>query len=336
LVIPSPLLAQPGASPPKRALPPRIQVHTSSPCALPPVDVQSFLGLLDIELGDDGAVMATMEDDTLPYVDVDLGACEPGAREVKVAAGNPATKKSVRRTVAIADTPAAARPRLLALAVVELLRASWPELARSDSPKVEPAPTAPAVRPAETPAPPTEAPRPEASPSRVSLWLAFDGRWSVGIGQPTTAVDGARVGASIALPRRALRLIADAGAGYAHGSDPLGNIDLVVVSGALGLAGDLAIGSAHLELGVVIEPGAAWGSGRASSAKDHGSAVLDFVLVTSALATLRAPVKDRVSLLVTTIAGPVVRGVQLLANGHSAGGFSGGILGLRAGVGFDL
>jgi hypothetical protein len=316
-------------------LPPRIQVHTSSPCALPPVDVQAFLGLLDIELGDDGAVMATMEDETLPYVDVDLGACEPGAREIKVAAGNPATKKTVRRTVAIADTPAPARPRLLALAVVELLRASWPELARNDPPKVEP-PPAPAVAPAEKREPAPEAPRAEAPPSRVGLWLAFDGRWSVGIGQPTTAIDGARVGASIALPPRSLRLIADVGAGYGHGSDPLGNIDLVVASGALGLAGDLSIGSAHLELGVVIEPGAAWAAGRASNPKDHGAKVVDFVLTTSALATLRAPVKDRVSLLVTAAAGPVLRGAQLLANGHSTGGVAGGLVGLRAGVGFDL
>jgi hypothetical protein len=311
-------------------------VHTSSPCALPPVDVQAFLGLLDIELGDDGAVMATMEDDTLPLVEIDLGACEPGAREVKVAVVNPATKKTVRRTVAIADTPAPARPRLLALAVVELFRASWPELARSDPPKVEPAPPAPAVPPPKTQEPRAEAAPPAAPPSRVGLWLAFDGRWSVGIGQPTTAVDGARVGVSIALAPRSLRLIADVGAGYGHGSDPLGNIDLVLASGALGLAGDLSIGSAHLELGVAIEPGAAWAAGRASNPRDRGSTVVDFVLVTSALATLRAPVKDRVSLLVTTSAGPVLRGVQLLANAHSAGGLAGGLLGLRAGVGFDL
>jgi hypothetical protein len=310
-------------------------VHTSSPCAQPPVDVQAFLGLLDIELGDEGAVMATMEDDTLPLVEIDLGACEPGAREVKVAAGNPATKKTVRRTVAIADTPAPARPRLLALAVVELLRACWPELARSDPPKVEPPR---AVQPPETreATPKPEAAHPGAPPSRVGLWLAFDGRWSVGIGQPTTAVDGARVGASIALPPRPLRLIADLGAGYGHGSDPIGNVDLVFASGAVGLAGDLSIGSAHLELGVAIEPGGAWASGRASNPKDHGSAVVDFVLITSALATLRAPVKDRVSLLVTTSVGPVLRGVQLLANGHSVGGLAGGLFGLRAGVGFDL
>ncbi len=39
------------------------------------------------------------------------------------------TNKSVRREVDLGDVPASGRPRALALAAAELLRASWAELA---------------------------------------------------------------------------------------------------------------------------------------------------------------------------------------------------------------
>jgi hypothetical protein len=50
------------------------------------------------------------------------------------------TSKSLTRTVSVADTSVAARPRLLALAVTELVGASWAELASNPEPRVPPTP----------------------------------------------------------------------------------------------------------------------------------------------------------------------------------------------------
>jgi hypothetical protein len=273
----------------------------------------------------------------LPYVTVDAGACEPAAREVKVAVGNPATKKSVERAIAIADTPAAARARLLALAVVELLRASLPGLSRSDPPPPEPPPPPP-VAPASAPeAPPrTPAVPPPSSPPRAHLWAGIELRALASAGQPLTALAGGRAGASIALPPRPLRLIADVGCGYGRGTDPLGSIDLVVASGSLGLAAEWALWRARVEVGLKAEPGAAWAAGHPWSPRDRGSSTLGFVLAAASEGTLRAPLTDRASLLVTASLGGVVRGLTLFANARSAAGFAGGVLGLRAGADFDL
>ncbi len=52
---------------------------------------------------------------------------------------DPTTGKSLERSVALSATPPTARPRLLALAIAELVTASWYELERNPEPKAPPA-----------------------------------------------------------------------------------------------------------------------------------------------------------------------------------------------------
>ena len=68
-------------------------------------------------------------------------ACEGGVANISVL--EPGAGKSVERAVTFADAPPKARARLLALAVAELVAASWSEL-ESNAPPEAPPPTQPA------------------------------------------------------------------------------------------------------------------------------------------------------------------------------------------------
>ncbi len=67
--------------------------------------------------------------------------CAEGRLQLSVL--DPVSRKSLGRSFALAEAPAAARARLVALAIAELVAASWTELAANPQPKVEPAPPPP-------------------------------------------------------------------------------------------------------------------------------------------------------------------------------------------------
>jgi hypothetical protein len=79
-----------------------------------------------------GALLDT-SDATADRTRVNVG-CEGGAIVLRV--DDPVTAKSLARTIAIAETPATARGRLIALAIVELVSASWTELELNPEPRV--------------------------------------------------------------------------------------------------------------------------------------------------------------------------------------------------------
>jgi hypothetical protein len=60
-----------------------------------------------------------------------------------------------------------------------------------------------------------------------------------------------------------------------------------------------------------------------------------FVLATSLAATVRGRLGDRLWLSAALRGGAVLRGETLLADTCEAAGFSGAMLGVRVGVGFD-
>jgi len=88
--------------------------------------------------------------------------CEGDAVALQVV--DPLTSKRVARTVSVAGVEARARGRTIALAVAELVSASWVELETTPEPKVEPIPRR--VRPPPAPArpPPRPRPRPRSRP----------------------------------------------------------------------------------------------------------------------------------------------------------------------------
>ncbi len=99
----------------------------------PDLDARTIEALVGLELGDEPpAGTAT------PAVSA---VCADGLVIVEV--NDPVTQKSLTRAIDPAQAAPAARSRLLALAIVELIHASWTELTMSPAPQVPPAGPAP-------------------------------------------------------------------------------------------------------------------------------------------------------------------------------------------------
>ncbi len=334
------------APPPAARAPSPARVRLEPPaCAAPPFDASAFASLLQIELREDGVGWGSNDADPREgapeaWVAVEVTPCDARTREVALVLGSAATRKTSRRTVFVGDAPPPLRPRLLALAAAELVRAGWPEIAPSASvtvpPVVAPLPAVPceappAPLPVAPPAPFRPAPPPP--PARAHLSAGFEVRALVG----HLHAEGGRLGASIAFsPRVPLRLTLDGGALAGSSFDRLGSVSVQLGSGALGLAGSFSISRAILEVGPEVELGGVWAQGHAFNAgvrEESGSA---FIAAASLAAMARAPLGDRLWLHAALRGGAVLRGVTLLAETREAGAVAGAMLGVRVGVGLDL
>ncbi|APR78886.1 Hypothetical protein A7982_04233 [Minicystis rosea] len=344
-------------------LPARVRFEPPA-CAAGPFDVTAFVALLQIELREDGVAWdpsgdATKEDASQAWLAIEVTPCDAGAREAVLTIGATSTRKTVRRTVFLGDAPAPLRSRLLALAAAELVRSSWREIAPAvvaSTPITPPAPSttvpistprAPALDPSITMGPqaapqtapltlcappPASPPALPSPPARLHLSAAADVRALVG----HLHAEGGRIGASIALSSRVpLRLTLDGGALFGTSFDRLGSVSVRIVSGALGLAGQVSIARAVLEIGPEVELGGVWAEGHAfdpAVRESHGSA---FIVASSLAVTARARLGDRFWLSAALRGGALLRGVMLLAEDREAGGVAGAMLGSRVGIGFD-
>ena len=110
-----------------------IEMHVD-PCA--PVDTADARRIVGIELQAD-VTDPPVHDATITRVEV---ACVDRLVELRVT--DPLTGKSLARRVALAAQPDKSRSRLLALAIAELVAASWSELETNPAPAVPPETTA--------------------------------------------------------------------------------------------------------------------------------------------------------------------------------------------------
>jgi hypothetical protein len=182
--------------------------------------------------------------------------CAAGAANLRVS--DPTTGKSVERSVALSQAAPTARARLLALAMAELVAASWSELEDNPEPKAPPA--APlASRAAREAAREVVAPAPIELCALADAHLLASGDLLLG--------GGARTAIWIS-PLFFLRF--DALANYRELSRPTGTIALTMpsVSSALGVS----FGTAKLQprVSVGARAGYAWMSGVAGSAATTG------------------------------------------------------------------
>lgn len=121
---------------------------------------------------------------------VDVGCVERG---VELRVSDPLTAKSLARTIALGDVAPNARARLLALAISELVSASWTELESNPAPAV--APIAPPPRPEDKKAARAIVAE-RMRPPRERAWrltAALDTRWMTVGSDPLFGV-GARAG----------------------------------------------------------------------------------------------------------------------------------------------
>lgn len=96
--------------------------------------------LLALELG--AAVVGASADVTV----VRVSCAPPLATLMTIRVDDPITRKSSSRDIDVAGYPESARARVLALAVAELVSASWSEVVTNPAPKVPPAGPEPAIR----------------------------------------------------------------------------------------------------------------------------------------------------------------------------------------------
>ena len=108
---------------------PTVQLEID-PCIVAPAD--EIRRVVAVELG---ALVDDGNDTNADRTHVTV-ACQDGAVALRV--DDPITGKSLARTIELASTLPVARGRLVALAIVELVSASWTELELNPTPRVQP------------------------------------------------------------------------------------------------------------------------------------------------------------------------------------------------------
>jgi len=330
-----------------------IELH-SPVCAAGPYDGARLLALLKVELGaigisdvrdrGTGPVSAPLPSDLVAAVVLSAPRCE-AADEVTIQVVDRATSKIVQRTMAIADVAFDERPRALAIAVAELLQASWaelelgasappgvnvpPEIRAAVVQRLAPAPVSPA------PAPDARAPFPRPprlayvapTASRVlldaaALVRAFPGR--------DTALLGGAVSVSVPLGTP-WAVHAGADAGYGDSRVANGTVGVTAVTGSAGIAA-VAGNATTLEVGPRVHAGYVWASGSPSSRATSGSSYSHFVALAALSATLRVPASGFTALCGLDV-GAVFEEASFLADNARVAGFGGVMLAARLGLG---
>jgi hypothetical protein len=302
-------------------------------------------GVVEIEVVDpDTGTGSQVQSDRIATLQVYYPECDDTAGLVNLRISDRLTAKYVERTLVVSDLHAEARPRAVALAIVELLRASWLELVIAQRPGESPEPsdtvrnrlvTHLKERTSDDP----EVQRPERrrdSRAEDEALLAEE-RWAknrlewVGAGRFYPQGDSGdlstTVKLSVALNRR-LRLHTGAlaaGGGVNSGRD----VNMFEAAGVLGVG--LSGGSEpEVEVASVFEVG--WMRVSGQEVRDVGR-----VAATGTLqGTVRAPVAAGVDALIGVQAGYVLSPVLVktagTTGGQPAGGFQGPVVGVCVGL----
>jgi hypothetical protein len=332
-------------------LPDRVRVVVPR-CEIAPLEVDSLVWALRVELAGDGmtyvelAGRGSILDESASLATIALQTpCAPDAVEVTIEIDDAATAKSVKRVVSLADVPSAARPRALAIAAAELLRASWAELALQRAPAaanqalaerlrrvvaLHEATTADSAHANAVPSA-THAAAPSPDPVTM-LAVVLDGRFFPNY---ASGLVGPRAELSLPLARTLpLRLRADVGAAFGSAHDPVGDIALVLVSGALGLAISSEVGPVRAEIGPRIEAGWANARGIAFDASVQASSASSAVAAVSLAAEACFRITSAWWGAAGVDAGTVLAGLDARADGRRAAGIGGPMMGIRVGAGF--
>jgi hypothetical protein len=182
--------------------------------------------------------------------------CTADAARIRVV--DPTTGKSLERSVVLSETAPSARPRLLALAIAELVSASWYELERNPEPKAPPALQL-------APPPAREAARraitrlPVESAAVVDTSLLASGDWVVG--------GGVRSEIWIA---RGIFLRFDGLAHYADLERPSGTVALTMASASAAVGASFGAAWIQPRVSLGVRGGFAWMSGVGESSATTG------------------------------------------------------------------
>jgi hypothetical protein len=305
-------------------------------CADAPLDVSAITPIVQRELHLDGVreVLPLAKDDEwaafVARLEVSLETCAPGSTTLTLSTSDAVSGSRSERALDLSSVPRAARARLVALSLAELLRASWMEVASPSHPvAAASAPsmtTTTSVSDRDAAGPPASSDRPSATPplralasTRVrALPLADTTLLGGEIGIDVPASDRVRFAFSGgAMATRAMHTLGAAWVGIGYGAAA---VHLLAGSDAVGL-----------HVGPRAELGAGWASGSANAgAAASTGAELVATVVLEAIG--RAELSRAVALFGGFEAGAVVRGFEARADGRSIAGVSGATLGAVFGV----
>lgn len=248
------------------------------------------------------------------------GACADGDGIV-AKLGTSASTMEVARWIPLGDVPRAARSRTVAMALAELVRSSWPALAAELSPIAPPPPAevppAPPMSPPGARGIPSEeksTPARPVVPARALRWTVAATGEARGFFPQGSAFFGGHVGARMV--RAPFAVSASVGAWRSSRSDPLGDVDAWLVSGAIGAAAGGRAGAVELYAGPEIEIG--WAHARGTPMKGaRGFAGDDCVVLAGLRGELRFPIAGRVSGVLDAGIGAALRGFVARADARA-------------------
>jgi hypothetical protein len=267
-------------------------------CGESPWSTSTWLELLRVELASDGISVASAEGSMAPetsVVSVEPATCDAAAKSATLTFSSGDVRRT--RTLNLADAGAVAQPRVLAIALADLIRSGV--AARS------PAALAPTVSVPMVPASPPEAvhvdvhvrfdatPRGRAAqpltPASFSLFAAAETRL---FAQGNTGLFGARGGTQLQLTHEAA-LQFDAGVLRGSAGDPLGHVSETVATLAATFLGTGGTGGVRFGVGPRFEAGIGWLQGHAAgsltSASNASSALAFLGLSGTACCLIREP-----------------------------------------------
>jgi hypothetical protein len=307
-----------------------VRIHAPD-CETSAFRAKAFLRLLDVELLAEH--LRPVIDDTSARsveltVTIDANVCDTGSQVLAVRLSKTGADE-VKRFIELGDVPLDARPRAVALAVVEHIRQTRARQLASGSASIEPASDATAH-----PFRSTDANEPvrEAHAPPLGTDVAASGAWRDFIGSGTSFF-GANVAVSFPLVATWLRAETDVAALFTSVADPLGNADVSYLSAGLG-ALVTTRGTPTFFLGPHLELGRASITSNAQitpvTTHDERRAI---VLVSAALG-MRAPISSHWGIVFELEMGGAARGVKVLADDRAIGSLDGAFASARAGFAF--
>ena len=294
-------------------------VHIVGPeCRDTPVSIAEFVEALRVELAGHGMRCCTTGDgaggEAAPagelLVTLAVEPCDPSTDRVGVVVTDTRRLQAVDRSVSLADLPPAARPRALALAVAELLRAA-----------AQPPPP-------QAPSPPAAAPPPTATDS-VHLAGGVD---AVLRSYPTRQT--LLLGAQLSLGASGARWHAALALDGALGRPPvdLGAVTVRTLGGSITAGPRFAVGRATIDLGASAGGGWAWVRGEPSVAAVTAGAGNSFIAAAGARLAVQAPASGALRFHAAGEVGAVLRGLDADVDGTAAAGIAGVYLSVAVGV----
>jgi len=239
------------------------------PClGVPAEEVRTIVG---VELG-----ALLVPEGASPTSDVTVVHVRCGAAtELRV--DDPITGKSLTREIDLALEAPKARPRLLALAIVELVSASWTELEANPTPKVKPvgATASPAAKAAVMKTVEEKLPAPAPLPS-LRIEAVAGRRWFFPRTGPSSAF-GLRLGDDRVGRFTSLGWMADMLVEHAGVSDALGTVDVDLVSASAAFVVHHSTDVLSLGVGLGLRYGSARISGTPNDAARVASSSLSGV-----------------------------------------------------------